>query len=162
MGSLQAVVLSGISALAWVLCRPQFLQDYFAMKLFLFWPWYSQRCFSNFFVVPFSLLRLVSSPIFKMFSQRCHQLCWLAQLWPVVNLLLSRLELAVTGTGQSLTSCHLPWKAEVSVLVCALFTYSIEFQKASPVYKGRDTLFSEILFPFSGFLFCPFLCTSVQ
>lgn len=50
---------------------------------------------------------------------------------------------------------NVPWKAEVSVLVCALFIYRIDFQKASSVYKERDTLLSDFLtFSLSEFFSC--------
>lgn len=42
-----------------------------------------------------------------MFSQRHHQLCWLAQLWLVVEMLPSQLEPVASVTGQPLNSSHL-------------------------------------------------------
>lgn len=86
IGSLQAVVLSGISALAWVLCRVQFLQE----------------CFLCYEVLP--ILTMVFPLLF--FTSFCSLLPFLnvsTEVLPALligsALLLSRLELAVAGAG---------------------------------------------------------------
>lgn len=49
--------------------------------LLLFWPWHC-LCFSLFFCS----LPLIFCPFLNMFSQRHHQLHWLAKLWPAMDL----------------------------------------------------------------------------
>lgn len=122
-------------------------------------------CFSLSFHPPFSLCGGVC-PFLNMFSLRCHQLGWRAQLSPAMGLLCSWPETAVAGTGQPLACSHrgptctpptvssLPPTPSTSYLCYQknIFTYTSYYPSKKTLECSYDVLLSRFLLRLSHWI----------